>query len=83
MNELTIEPTTAAPGRRRRAPNAGRSTERSAADLERGVALFILAAASFFESAAKKPKRGRRRAKAGTVATNRRTTAKRVAAKPQ
>ncbi len=53
MNELSVEPTAVVVKPRRAAPVAARSE----ADWERGVNLFILAAASFLRSAAKEPGR--------------------------
>jgi hypothetical protein len=90
MNETTMQSTTAAVGSGRSSvsddPGGGRTT----ADYERGVELFILAAATFFRSAAQKPERGRRRPKvagaapsrkAAAVETKRRTIAKRSPAR--
>ncbi len=78
MNELTMRSTTAAAGRGRSTASDAPGEGRSAADYERGVELFILAAATFFRAAAPKPRRGRRRAKTPAVATKRRTVVKRT-----
>ena len=83
MNELTMQSTTAAVGSGRPRGPEDPGMGRSAADYERGVELFILAAATFFRAAAPKPSRGRRRAKAAAAPAKRRTVAKRASAKAE
>jgi len=81
MNELMTRSTTAGAERGRSRASDESVDGSRATDYERGVELFILAAATFFRDAAENPPRGRRRAKAAAVPTKRRTVAKRTAAR--
>jgi hypothetical protein len=80
MNELSIEPVASAARARRSADADEPGTRPSAADVERGVNLLLLAAASFLRSAAAERDKGRGRPKRSP---NARKSPPRPSAKPQ